>query len=68
MAEIEIGILNRQSLDRRLADRQTLRHKVEHWQLARNATKQTIQWKFTVQAGVISGNESGISRICSQRR
>ncbi len=49
MAEIEIGILSRQCLDRRLADRQTLRHEVEHWQLARNATKQTIEWKFTRQ-------------------
>jgi hypothetical protein len=49
MAEIEIGILSRQCLDRRLADRQTLRYEVEQWQLARNATKQTIEWKFTRQ-------------------
>ena len=49
MAEIEIGFLSRQCLDRRLADRQTLRHEVEQWQLARNATKQTIEWNFTRQ-------------------
>jgi len=49
MAEIEIGILSRQCLDRRLADRQTLRREVHQWQLARNATKQTIEWKFTRQ-------------------
>lgn len=49
MAEIEIGILSRQCLDRRLADRQTLRHEVEQWQLARNTTKQTIEWKFIRQ-------------------
>jgi hypothetical protein len=49
MAEIEIGILSRQCLDRRLANRQILRHEVEQWQLARNATMQTIEWKFTRQ-------------------
>ena len=49
MAEIEIGILSRQCLDRRLPDRQTLRHAVEQWQLARNATHQTIEWTFTRQ-------------------
>ncbi len=49
MAEIEIGILNRQCLDRRLADRQTLRCEIEQWQLARNQTRQTIKWKFTRQ-------------------
>lgn len=49
MAEIEIGILNRQCLDRRLADRATLQHEVDHWQRDRNATRQTIEWKFTRQ-------------------
>lgn len=49
MAEIEIGILSRQCLDRRWADRHTLRREVEQWQLARNAAKQTIEWKFTRQ-------------------
>lgn len=49
MAEIEIGILSRQCLDRRIPDRQTLEHEVDHWQRARNATGQTIEWKFTRQ-------------------
>ena len=49
MAEIEIGILTRQCLDRRLADRQTLQHEVDSWQRARNATGQTIEWTFTRQ-------------------
>lgn len=49
MAEIETGILTRQCLDRRLADRQTLQHEVDSWQRARNATGQTIEWKFTRQ-------------------
>lgn len=49
MVEIEIGILSRQCLDRRLGDRQTLQHEVQRWQLARNAAKQTIEWRFTRQ-------------------
>lgn len=49
MAEMEIGILNRQCLDCRLADGQTLRREVEQWQRARNQTRQTIEWNFTRQ-------------------
>ena len=49
MAEIEIGILSRQCLDRRLGDRKTLQHEVDRWQLARNAARQTIEWRFTRQ-------------------
>jgi hypothetical protein len=49
MAEIEIGILNRQCLDRRLADNKTLQSEIDKWQCARNATRQTIEWKFTRQ-------------------
>ncbi|MDP3753301.1 MAG: IS630 family transposase [Polaromonas sp.] len=37
MAEIEIGILSRQCLDRRIASRQLLRSEVDAWQQARNA-------------------------------
>ncbi|WP_305617799.1 IS630 family transposase [Polaromonas sp.] len=49
MAEIEIGILSRQCLDRRIASRQLLRSEVEVWQQARNALQRTIEWKFTRQ-------------------
>ena len=49
MAEIEIGILSRQCLDRRIASRQLLRSEVEAWQQARNALQRTIEWKFTRQ-------------------
>ncbi|MEY2855399.1 MAG: hypothetical protein RL030_2531 [Pseudomonadota bacterium] len=49
MAEIEIGILSRQCLDRRVADRQLLQHEVDAWQRARNAQRRTIEWKFTRQ-------------------
>ena len=49
MAEIEIGILSRQCLDRRINSRQLLRNEVDAWQHARNALKRTIEWKFTRQ-------------------
>jgi hypothetical protein len=49
MAEIEIGILARQCLYRRLPDRERMGTKVAAWQSARNALRQTIEWKFTRQ-------------------
>jgi len=49
MAEIEIGILSRQCLDRRIDSRQLLRAEVDAWQQARNALQRTIEWKFTRQ-------------------
>jgi DDE superfamily endonuclease len=49
MAEIEIGILSRQCLDRRVGSRQLLRCEVNAWQQARNAAQRTIEWKFTRQ-------------------
>jgi hypothetical protein len=49
MAEIEIGILSRQCLDRRVASRQLLQSEVDAWQQARNSQQRTIEWKFTRQ-------------------
>ena len=49
MAEIEIGILSRQCLDRRVASESLLRSEVAAWQQARNTQKRTIAWKFTRQ-------------------
>lgn len=49
MAEIEIGILSRQCLDRRVASRQLLQSEVDAWQQARNAAQRTIEWTFTRQ-------------------
>jgi DDE superfamily endonuclease len=49
MAEIEIGILSRQCLDRRIASRELLQTEVDAWQAARNADGRTIEWKFTRQ-------------------
>ena len=49
MAEIEIGILSRQCVDRRIASRKLLQSEVDAWQDARNAQERTIEWKFTRQ-------------------
>ena len=49
MAEIEIGVLTRQCLARRIADPQTLAREVAAWQRYRNAHRQTLQWTFTRQ-------------------
>lgn len=45
--EIEISILSRQCLERRISDTDTLRQEVRAWQDARNAWKETIHWRFT---------------------
>jgi DDE superfamily endonuclease len=47
MAEIELSILQRQCLDRRLADRSTLEREVAAWVAQRNAAGQRIDWRFT---------------------
>ncbi len=49
MAEIEIGILSRQCLDRRIGDRELLQSEVDAWQQTRNAEQRTIEWNFTRQ-------------------
>jgi len=49
MAEIEIGILDRQCLDRRLPNRTALVDEVNAWQVRRNAERRGIKWAFTRQ-------------------
>jgi hypothetical protein len=49
MAEIEISILDRQCLGRRLMDRATARREVGTWQRQRNAQRRGIDWTFTRQ-------------------
>jgi len=49
MAEIEIGILDRQCLDRRQPDQATLITEVNACQLRRNMEQRGIEWSFTRQ-------------------
>ncbi|MHB8948412.1 MAG: transposase [Rhodoferax sp.] len=49
MAEIEIGFLSRQCLNRRVSNLELLEPAVAAWQQARNEEKRTIEWSFTRQ-------------------
>lgn len=48
MAEIEIGILSTQCLDRRLPDEMTLATEIIAWEERRNAAQAKIHWSFSV--------------------
>src|ERR671929_615506 len=50
MAEIEIGVLKRQCLSRRIADRERLEREIAAWQRGRNAAEAKIEWMFTTEA------------------
>lgn len=50
MVEIEIGILTRQCLDRRIPDQDTLRRETAAWEADRNAARATVHWRFTPDA------------------
>jgi transposase len=49
MVEIEIGVMVKQCLDRRIADKATLISEIAAWERRRNATKARIKWMFTVE-------------------
>jgi len=47
MAEIELSVLSRQCLDRRIPDFETLEGEVNAWDRQRNQKKTWIDWRFT---------------------
>jgi hypothetical protein len=47
MAEIELGILGRQCLDRRIGQFEMFEKEVAAWQADRNACKPKVNWRFT---------------------
>ncbi len=47
MAEIELSVLGRQCLDRRIRDKATLMSEVAGWETTRNAVATKIDWRFT---------------------
>ena len=47
MAEIELSVLSRQCLDRRIPDADTLTQEVAAWEQARNASPRPVIWRFT---------------------
>ena len=49
MAEIELSVLSGQCLDRRISNLQTIETETAAWEAARNQTRATIAWRFTLQ-------------------
>ena len=49
MAEIELSVLSRQCLDRRVPDFESLQTEVAAWQERRDATGTKIDWRFTTE-------------------
>jgi hypothetical protein len=49
MAEIELSVLARQCLDRRIPDQDTLKREVAAWEERRNTQSRTIDWQFKTE-------------------
>lgn len=49
MAEIELSVLNRQCLNRRISDRETLIKEVKAWEQQRNQNSSPVDWQFTTE-------------------
>jgi hypothetical protein len=47
VAEIELGVLSRQCLDRRIGSAEELGRELAAWQHQRNAEASTVKWRFT---------------------
>ncbi len=47
MAEIELSVLARQCLEKRIPDREALAGEVQAWEAERNAAESSIDWRFT---------------------
>ena len=50
MAEIELNVMTRQCLTRRIADIKELRQELEAWEADRNRTGANICWHFTISS------------------
>jgi hypothetical protein len=48
MAEIEIGVLSRQCLNRRIDNAQTMAEEIAAWETKRNADGVKLHWTFTI--------------------
>lgn len=49
MAELELSVLARQCLERRIPDKEALTLEVEAWTRSRNAQASPVDWRFTTQ-------------------
>ena len=49
MAEIELSVLTRQCLDRRISDKNVLTEEVAAWENRRNQNSSSVDWRFTTE-------------------
>jgi transposase len=49
MAEIELSVLNRQCLDRRIPDKDVLTEEVAAWEKRRHQNSSPVDWRFTTE-------------------
>lgn len=49
MAEIELNVLTKQCLNRRIDNMETIKDEVRAWQSCRNGKKAVINWRFTAK-------------------
>jgi hypothetical protein len=48
MVEIELSVLSRQCLNRRIPDLETMKREIAAWENQRNALQATVNWRFSV--------------------
>jgi len=49
MAEIELSILGKQCLDRRIPDQQSMKKEISAWEKERNGYSKSMKWRFTTK-------------------
>lgn len=53
IAEIELSVMTRQCLDRRIADISSLRQELSDWESTRNTNQKGVVWQFTTDSARI---------------
>ena len=61
MAEIELSVLARQCLDRRIPEKETLKQEVAAWEERRNQGNHSLDWRFTTTDARIKLNRLYLS-------
>ena len=49
MAEIELSVLTRQCLERRISEQEVLKEEIAAWERQRNQTSSPVDWRFTTE-------------------
>jgi hypothetical protein len=47
IAEIELSVMTKQCLNRRISSLESLRHELAEWETVRNSTQKGVDWQFT---------------------